>query len=97
MVTILPFLVPLWLMLARRTGRQQLLSEDEVGWISALELVPLLTYRRWLDREMDVPWYYMFTHPLAGALFTSILAQSTWRILTRKGVDWSGRHYYRER
>ena len=38
--------------------------------------------------------YYALTHPLAGALFTGILAQSTWRVLTGKGVDWRGRRYY---
>jgi chlorobactene glucosyltransferase len=56
--------------------------------------VPLLTYRLWMDKQLKVPWYYAFTHPLAGALFEAILAQSTWRVLTHKGVEWRGRQYY---
>jgi chlorobactene glucosyltransferase len=62
--------------------------------MTLLELGPLLAYRMWLNGAMQVPWYYAFTHPLAGALFEGILAQSTWRVLTRKGVDWRGRTYY---
>jgi len=34
------------------------------------------------DKELDVPWYYAFTHPLAGAIFEGIIAQSAWRVLT---------------
>lgn len=89
MVTILPFLLPLYFWLAR--GRK---SIGERTALSALELGPLLVYRRWLDRELGIPWYYLFTHPLAGLLFVGILGQSTWRILTRRGVDWGGRQYY---
>lgn len=95
MVAILPFLLPLWLI--RPAGRGKTTSTGEAGMISILELGPLLAYRRWLDRELRVPWYYMFTHPLAGALFTGILAQSTWRVLTGRGVDWSGRSYYKKK
>jgi chlorobactene glucosyltransferase len=57
-------------------------------------LTPLLAYRSWLNRQMHVPLRYIFTHPLAGAVFTGILAQSTWRILSGKGVDWRGRQYH---
>ncbi|HAH00601.1 MAG TPA: hypothetical protein DCL75_17510, partial [Ktedonobacter sp.] len=53
-----------------------------------------LAYRIWMDKNLRVPWYYAFTHPLAGALFEGILAQSTWRVLTHRGVDWRGRQYY---
>jgi chlorobactene glucosyltransferase len=98
MVTLLPFLFPLWLWLTRLTGKQKVVQSDgEAALLSALELWPLLAYRRWIDTELRVPWYTLFTHPLAGLLFTGILAQSTWRVLTGKGVDWSGRHYYREK
>lgn len=38
-----------------------------------------------------------FTHPLAGAVFEGILAQSTWRVLGHKGVDWRGRNYYQQK
>jgi hypothetical protein len=27
-------------------------------------------------------------------MFEGILAQSAWRVLTHKGVDWRGRQYY---
>lgn len=98
MVAILPFLVPLlaWFAVLRR-GRTRQTGVIEAGVLSVLELGPLLAYRRWIDRELGVPWYILCTHPLAGLLFTGILAQSTWRVVTRRGVDWKGRHYFKER
>lgn len=95
MVTVLPFLLPLCAWLARPGNKGKKYSSGELAALSALELGPLLIYRRWLDKELHVPWYYLLTHPLAGLLFTGILAQSTWRIITRRGVDWRGRQYYR--
>ncbi|HEY3993070.1 MAG TPA: glycosyltransferase [Ktedonobacteraceae bacterium] len=97
MVTILPFLLPLWIWFVHPKGRGKLARAREAGLLGALELGPLLVYRRWLDKELRVPWYYMFTHPLAGIVFTGILAQSTWRIITGRGVDWSGRSYLKKR
>jgi chlorobactene glucosyltransferase len=95
-VAIVPFLLPLWCWLASLVGRKKAPRASEAVVISALELGPLLVYRRWLDRELNVPWYYALTHPLAGLLFTGILAQSTWRIVTGRGVDWSGRNYFQK-
>lgn len=95
MVTILPFLLPLWSWLAHLAGKKKATHAGESAILSVLELGPLLAYRRWLDKELQVPWYFMLTHPLAGLLFTGILAQSTWQILTGKGVDWSGRQYFK--
>lgn len=94
MVTILPFLLPLWLWFARHGWKSA--RRGESAALSLLELGPLFAYRRWLDREIGVPWYFLLTHPLAGGLFACILAQSTWRFLTGKGVDWSGRQYVRQ-
>ncbi|HVB25069.1 MAG TPA: glycosyltransferase [Ktedonobacteraceae bacterium] len=70
------------------------LSPRELTLAGALELSSALAYRLWLDRKLDVPWYYAFTYPLAAALFTGILAESAWRVLTHKGIDWRGRTYY---
>ncbi len=70
------------------------LTPQELTLAAALELGSVLSYRRWLDHNLGVPWYYAFTYPLAAALFTGILAESAWRVLTHKGVDWSGRNYY---
>jgi chlorobactene glucosyltransferase len=89
MVAIAPFLLPLISLISRKN-----LPRTETRLAALLELGSLLTYRAWLDRELGVPWYYAFTHPLAGTMFEGILAQSTWRILTRKGVDWRGRQYF---
>lgn len=102
MISIVPFLLPLmlWmnqLMQKLAPGRRKeasSISRAEMGAATFLELVPLLAYKRWVDKELKVPWYYAFTFPLAGALFEGILAQSTWRVLTGKGVDWRGRQYY---
>lgn len=92
MISIVPFSLPL---VARsRTIRQTThITAGEANLAGALELASILAYRSWVDKWLDVPWYYALTHPLAGALFETILAQSTWRILTRKGVDWRGRRY----
>jgi chlorobactene glucosyltransferase len=98
MISIVPFLLPLMLWMRKLVpGRRQdtgSISTTEIGAATLLELMPLLAYKRWVDKELRVPWYYAFTFPLAGALFEGILAQSTWRILTGKGVDWRGRQYY---
>jgi chlorobactene glucosyltransferase len=87
LVSILPFLLPLLMRLSKRGKNQAIV-------LTLLELGPLLAYRIWINAALDVPWYYAFTHPLAGAVFAGILAQSTWRVLTGKGVDWRGRVYY---
>jgi hypothetical protein len=62
-----------------------------------LEVSSLLAYRSWLNKQIDVPWYYAFTQPLAALIFDGILGQSIWRILTHKGVDWRGRQYHNEK
>lgn len=95
MVAIIPFLLPLpaWLK-GRSRRRGDAISTGELYTASLLEFGPPLAYRLWMDRQLNVPWYYALTHPLAAAMFEGILAQSTWRILTRKGVDWRGRQYY---
>ena len=93
MITVVPFLLPLFTLFTRKPqGRQ--IAWTEVRNATALELTPLLLYRTWLNRQMGVPWYYIFSHPLAGTIFEGILAQSTWLIVTGKGVDWRGRRYH---
>ena len=89
LVAIAPFVLLLtgWFMPARR-------ERDEINLAAAAELASLLAYRGWLDRMVGVPWYYALTHPVAGAIFEGILAQSAWRVITRQGVDWRGRQYY---
>ena len=94
-VSIIPFLLPLcgWIKKGRRP-KSRSVTANELFAATLMELGPLLAYRIWMDKNLRVPWYYAFTHPLAGALFEGILAQSTWRVLTHKGVDWRGRQYY---
>ena len=96
MVAIVPFLLPVltWALNLFPAFKQQRIAPAEVALATLLELTPLLAYRAWINKELDVPWYYAFTHPLAGAIFEVILAQSAWRVLTHKGVDWSGRQYF---
>lgn len=99
MVAIAPFLLPAlaWMLNLFPSRQQQRITPAEVALATLLELAPLLAYRGWINKELDVPWYYALTHPLAGAVFEAILAQSAWRVLTHKGVDWSGRQYYNHR
>jgi chlorobactene glucosyltransferase len=84
MVTIVPFALALVGVLARRR---------QVVAAGTLAAGATLAYRAWLDREQGVPWYYAMTHPLAGAIFTGILARGLWRKLTGRGVEWKGREY----
>ncbi len=97
-VAVTPFLLPLMLLISgrgrSRKARREQVTPAEVGAATLLELGPLLAYRVSLDQELKVPWYYAFTHPLAGAVFEFILAQSTWRVLRHKGVEWRGRRYF---
>ncbi|HET9921567.1 MAG TPA: glycosyltransferase family 2 protein [Ktedonobacteraceae bacterium] len=92
---VFPFFLPL-LALLRRGKREtpRAVTPAELTAASVLSLGPLLAYRVWVNKNLGVPWYYALTQPLAGAVFEGILAQSTWRILTGKGVDWRGRAYY---
>jgi chlorobactene glucosyltransferase len=97
-VAIVPFLLPLMILISRHTQARHVqrnqVTPSEIGLATLLELGPLLAYRMLMDKELKVPWYYAFTHPLAGALFEGILAQSAWRVLMHRGVDWRGRMYY---
>jgi chlorobactene glucosyltransferase len=96
-VTIVPFLLPFIALLALLRKKPVFgLSARELAAAALIELAPLLAYRAWEDQEIEVPWYYAFTHPLAGAVFEGILAQSTWQVLTRQGVEWRGRRYYKD-
>jgi len=91
-ISIMPFLLPLLAWLTRRRGRG--IGKIEANIATVLELIPLLMYRTWLNKQLKVPWYYALTHPLAGAIFEGILGQSMWRVLTKRGVDWRGRQYH---
>jgi len=95
-ISIVPFLLPL-LALLTRTQRKGGIDPAEAQAASALELTSLLAYRTWLNKQLHVSWYYALSHPLAGAIFEGILARSSWRVLTRSGVEWRGRQYYNER
>jgi chlorobactene glucosyltransferase len=92
-VSIVPFLFPFLAKLVR-TGQEGDISRLERTLGTTVGLVPLLAYRLWLNRQLGVSWYYVLTHALAGAVFTGILGQSTWRVLTKRGVDWRGRQYH---
>lgn len=93
MISIVPFLLPLLAKLTR-IGRAHGISASEAQVATGLELAPLLAYRVWLNHQLQVPWYYALTHPLAGAIFEGILGQSMWRVVTKRGVDWRGRQYH---
>ncbi|GCE14332.1 glycosyl transferase [Tengunoibacter tsumagoiensis] len=93
MITFSPFLLPfLGKGLEKVLGGH--LTAKERWFATGIELTPLLAYRIWINRQLAVPWYYALTHPIAGLVFTGIMGQSTWNILTGKGVDWRGRRYH---
>ncbi|MBX5450326.1 glycosyltransferase [Thermogemmatispora sp.] len=93
LVVVLPFLLPLLLWLGRGWWRQRGVETREALAAALLALLPLLAYRRSLDKSLGLPWYQALTHPLAGLLFMGMLAQACWRKLTGRGVDWRGRVY----
>ena len=96
MVAIVPFLLPLVAWISRKKFvRGKVITSSEIGAATLLELGPLLSYHMSIDRELNVPWYYAFAYPLAASLFECILAESAWRVLRRKGIDWRGRQYYK--
>jgi chlorobactene glucosyltransferase len=92
-ISIAPFILPLLAHLTQGRQDVQAIGAKEAWLATTLELIPLLAYRTWLNRQLNVPWYYSLTHPLAGVLFDGILGQSALRIITKKGVDWRGRQY----
>ena len=94
MVAIVPFLLPLIAWMSRhKLDRGGFITSSEIGAAMLLELGPLLSYHISIDKELKVPWYYAFAYPLAASLFECILAQSAWRVLRHKGIDWRGRQY----
>jgi chlorobactene glucosyltransferase len=93
MISIVPFLLPFFAGLAKRLGGRPISQKEALG-ATLLELIPLVAFRSWLNKGLGIRWYYTLTHPLAGALFTGILGQSAWRVLTKRGVDWRGRQYH---
>ncbi len=96
MVAIVPFLLPLVAWMSRyKLVRGKIVTSSEIGAATLLELGPLLSYHISIDKALNVPWYYAFAYPLAASLFECILAQSAWRVLRRKGIDWRGRQYYK--
>ncbi len=95
-MSVIPFLLPLLARWSRKPGIKGI-SKAEANAATILELIPLLTYRVWLNRQLKVPMYYALTHPLAGIIFEGILGESTWRVLTKRGVDWRGRQYHNSR
>lgn len=53
----------------------------------------VVAYRTSLNRQMGVPWRYVWTHALGAAIFTGILSRSFWRSVSGRGVSWRGRTY----
>ena len=51
----------------------------------------VVAYRTEVNWGLDVPWRYVWTHPLAAAVFTGVLVRSFWRVATGRGVVWRGR------
>jgi chlorobactene glucosyltransferase len=97
MISLVPFLLPLAAWATRKLLPVGGISAEEASIAMGLEVSSLLAYRSWLNRQIDVPWYYAFTQPLASLIFDGILGQSIWRVLTRRGVDWRGRQYHNEK
>lgn len=83
-ITVLPFAL-----LAGGVARRR------AAWTvaGAVQVAAALSLRTRLDRTLGIPWRYVWTHPLGGAVFTGILARAGLRKLTGRGVEWRGRTY----
>lgn len=79
---VVPFLLPLAGLAHRDKG------EVAAGTVA---VASILAYRDWLDRQMDIPRRYAWTHPLAALVFAGILARSLWWKVSGRGVRWRGR------
>jgi chlorobactene glucosyltransferase len=81
--------VPFALLLAGLLGQR-------ATWATAgaLQVGASVAYRGWLNRGFAIPWRYVWTQPLGGAVFAGILARSAWRKLTGRGSEWRGRTYH---
>ncbi len=97
MISLVPFLLPLFAWATRKLWPAGGIGSEEASIAMGLEVSSLLAYRSWLNKQIDVPWYYALTQPLAALIFDGILGQSIWRVLTRQGVDWRGRAYHNEK
>lgn len=84
-ITVAPIALLLVGVLGRRPG---------VAAAGALQVAAAAAYRDRLDRALEVPRRYVWTHPLGGLIFAGILARSGWRKLTGQGAEWRGRTYH---
>ncbi len=62
-VSIAPFFLPVlaWLLNLLPPFKKRRIAPAEAALATLLELTPLLAYRGWIDKELEVPWYYAFT------------------------------------
>jgi len=65
-----------------------------IAFAGMIQTGMLLLYRWRVDRHLDIPPGYTFTHPLGALLFEGIMFRSMWRMLRGHGVEWRGRQYY---
>jgi chlorobactene glucosyltransferase len=84
LVCVVPFVLPLVGLLARR---------PRVALAGSVAAGAVVAYRAQLNQELGVPFRYVWTHPLGALVFTGILARSFWRVRSGRGVRWRGRTY----
>lgn len=60
-----------------------------------LQLLPMLTLRAVVCRQVGIPAVYAGTYPLAVAVGDAMLLYSVYRVVSGKGVAWKGRTYGR--
>jgi hypothetical protein len=87
-------LLPIWPLLGIYWYRH------EGGWMAASVIVKsivlwayIIYARGQVARKMGISPWYSFTTPLGAAVFAAMMATSTFRVLSGKGVIWKGRMY----
>ncbi|HEX8990372.1 MAG TPA: glycosyltransferase family 2 protein [Anaerolineales bacterium] len=53
----------------------------------------VLYARAGVARAMNISRWYAFTLPLGAGVFAAMMVTSAWKVVTRRGVTWRGRHY----
>lgn len=91
----LPFIFAGRLLNRLRRGKAQ--PADSLALAqSVFQVGTAALFLRRIEQNLGLPARYLLTAPLGGAIFLAIIANSLFRLLSGKGVQWKGRTYQRQ-
>ncbi len=86
-VTLTSVAPPLLALAAAARGRPALVAE------AAACTLATISASAWAFRRVGFPSHLAIFQPVGTALFGAIIVNSTWRVLSGRGVEWRGRRY----